>query len=223
MSKDDARNRILEAAGPIFAEKGFDGATVREICQTAGVNVAAVNYYFGDKERLYIEAVKRAHHPIEEPEALLEWPQGTPPETKLRDYIRAMMERMLSERTAWQRQLMMREILRPTEACRELVQVYFRRRFDQLLEILDEILPADVPPERRHQIGFSIVSQGLHYHVAGEIVTLLVGEEERARHYQIDQLAEHITQFTSAALGLIPPLSGNGHAKCEPQQNSILE
>ena len=59
-SPDDPRQRLLETAGQIFAEKGFDGATVREICRRAGVNIAAVNYYFRDKERLYIEAVKEA-------------------------------------------------------------------------------------------------------------------------------------------------------------------
>ncbi|MBL9122992.1 MAG: TetR family transcriptional regulator, partial [Planctomycetaceae bacterium] len=35
MASDDARNRILKAAGPVFADKGFQGATVREICQAA--------------------------------------------------------------------------------------------------------------------------------------------------------------------------------------------
>ena len=59
---DATRDRLLMAAGEVFAEKGFDKATVREICQAANVqNIAAVNYYFGDKERLYIESVKRAH------------------------------------------------------------------------------------------------------------------------------------------------------------------
>ncbi len=61
MAIDDARTRILNTAGPIFAHKGYEAATVREICDQAEVNLASVNYYFGGKERLYIETVKRAH------------------------------------------------------------------------------------------------------------------------------------------------------------------
>ena len=54
---DDTRENLLLAAGKVFADKGYEKATVREICKAAGVsNLAAVNYYFGDKERLYIEA-----------------------------------------------------------------------------------------------------------------------------------------------------------------------
>ncbi|HID76889.1 MAG TPA: DUF1956 domain-containing protein [Planctomycetaceae bacterium] len=210
MSRVDVRERILEAAGPVFAEKGFERATVREICQGARVNVAAVNYYFGDKRRLYVEVVKRAHHPAGDPNGLLQWSPGTPPEVKLRDCIRAMLARMLTERAPWQRQLMMREMLHPSFACRELVQLYIRARFGQLLEVLAEILPADVPVHKRHQIAFSVVGQALHYHVASAVVEVLVGPEERATHYGPEELADHIADFTLAALGLAPPVSKAG-------------
>ena len=53
----ESRQRLLEVAEELFAHRGFDGTTVREICDRAGMNVAAVNYHFGDKETLFVEAV----------------------------------------------------------------------------------------------------------------------------------------------------------------------
>ena len=61
---ESTRRRLLEAAEVIFAEKGFKHANVREICQQAGANVAAVNYHFGGKEQLYIETVRHAYQSL---------------------------------------------------------------------------------------------------------------------------------------------------------------
>src|ERR1700729_274314 len=57
---DGTHARLLEVAGEIFAEEGFQAAKVRNICARAGVNIAAVNYHFGDKLGLYREALRFA-------------------------------------------------------------------------------------------------------------------------------------------------------------------
>lgn len=44
--------RIMEAAEELFAEKGFDGTSVRDIAEEAGVNLAMISYYFGSKDKL---------------------------------------------------------------------------------------------------------------------------------------------------------------------------
>lgn len=205
---DDTRSRILNSAGPVFAAKGFQATTVREICQKAGVNLASVNYHFGDKERLYIETVKQAHQLRSQQIPLPEWPEGTSTQTKLAGFIRTMMTRMVGVQEApWQTRLMTREILNPTAACTELVRDYFRPQFDRLLDILDEILPPEMPRYQRNQIGFSIVGQCLFYRVAGDVVSMLVPEDELKDHYASEQLAEHISRVCSASLGLEQPLS----------------
>lgn len=51
------RGQLITVATRIFAAKGFAGATTREICQSAGVNLAAIHYYFGDKDGLYRAAL----------------------------------------------------------------------------------------------------------------------------------------------------------------------
>lgn len=205
---DDTRTRILAAAGPVFAEKGFQAATVREICQEADVNVAAINYYFGDKERLYIETVKRAHQMQHEQVAAPEWPEDTAAETKLYDFVLTLLTTMIGVKTArWQNQLLMREMVEPSTACRELVQENVRPRFEMLLGILDELLPPDFPRFRRHQVALSVVGQCVHYHVGRAVIPLLVNEEDLREEYTPRQLARHITDFTLASLGLHPPLT----------------
>ena len=52
----DAKMKLIEAAMPLFPEKGFAGVSIREIADAAGVNSASISYYFGGKEGLY-EAV----------------------------------------------------------------------------------------------------------------------------------------------------------------------
>src|SRR5271170_2075161 len=109
---EDPRQRLLEAAGQVFAEKGFEGATVRDICKRAGVNIAAVNYYFRDKERLYIEAVKAAScgshlHAA----ARAAGGADASPAERLRGFIHAFVTRLLDpSRPVWHARLMMREM-----------------------------------------------------------------------------------------------------------------
>lgn len=199
-SGEDTRQRLLESAGEVFAEKGLQAATVREICGRAGANVAAVNYYFSDKERLYIEVVRHALGSGED-EPPPGWPPGTPPAVKLREFIRRMLARMLDvNRPAWHAQLMMREITEPTAACVELVKADIGPRAEMLQSIVDELVPPETPAADRHLIALSIVGQCHFFHVPNPIVPLVVGEDEY-RTYDVARLSDHIARFSLAALG----------------------
>jgi len=203
---EDTKDRILEAAGQIFAEKGFRSATIRDICQAAEANLAAVNYHFGDKERLYIESVKRAHRSRAEQIPMPHWPAGTPAAQKLHDFIYTFLCRVLDdEGPGWQCQLMMRELAQPTAACEELVRDYIRPHFAVLQQIIAELVPPTVGEVERHHIGFSIVGQCIHYRVAQPIVRLLVSPKEY-QQYDPRRLAEHISRWSLAALGAAPPV-----------------
>ncbi|MFW6163863.1 MAG: TetR family transcriptional regulator, partial [Planctomycetota bacterium] len=56
----DRKTALVLAAGQLFAERGFEGTTVRAIARRAGANVAAVHYHFGSKQALYVAAVGHA-------------------------------------------------------------------------------------------------------------------------------------------------------------------
>src|SRR5271170_6553067 len=62
--RQGTRQHLLEAAGHIFAKKGFEGSTAKEICEQADTNTAAVNYYFGGIEALYAAVLDEARSRI---------------------------------------------------------------------------------------------------------------------------------------------------------------
>jgi AcrR family transcriptional regulator len=207
-SAEDPRDRILTAAGREFAEHGYDAATVRDICLAAEVNVAAVNYYFGDKRRLYVESVKHAHQERVRQVPLPEWEPGTPVPRKLHDFVANMLERMLGfGQPPWQVRLMMREVLQPTEACRELVEDYIRPHFDLLVSILGELTEGTLADSELRRVGMSIVGQCFLYRAAGEVVGMLVPQPEIESLHSPAALADHITRFALAALGVASPLA----------------
>jgi AcrR family transcriptional regulator len=192
------RERLTEAAQEVFAERGFAAASVREICGRAGVNVAAINYYFGDKERLYIEAVKAAHRCTSDEPPMPAWPEGTPAWDRLRDFIRVMVVRMVRESRPHATHLIMREMAQPTAACLEVVRDYIRPSADVLRGILAELLP-DLTHDESYLFGFSIMGQVLIYQQSRPIVRMLMGEGEFDA-LSVDRIADHIFAFTRGGI-----------------------
>ena len=60
------RQNIIKAAVHLFAEKGFENASVRDIVTRARVNQAAINYHFKGKDGLYLEVLKTAFERLTE-------------------------------------------------------------------------------------------------------------------------------------------------------------
>lgn len=198
---DSTKERILEAAGNVFAQKGFEAGTVREICQSADVNLAAINYHFGDKRRLYLATISHAYSARQDELALAQWPAGTSAEDRLRGWVGAMMERLLGEdRQPWHMQLMMREVASPDVACEALVKEFIRPHFEILAGILKELLPPEVTDERVALMIFSVVGQGLFYRFAQPIMRLLMGDAAYGTMTP-QVLADHVAAMMLAALG----------------------
>lgn len=139
-SEPSTAERLVAAAGEVFALKG-QAATVREICKAAGCSVAAVNYYFGDKQQLYVRCVEAA---CERKQRLFPFPPLDPagsPHELLRVFLRAIAQRMVSASDMpWQNTLMLREIIEPSEAVAEKLQAYIQPDFQRLVSLLSKLL-----------------------------------------------------------------------------------
>jgi TetR/AcrR family transcriptional regulator, regulator of cefoperazone and chloramphenicol sensitivity len=199
---DPTKARLLEAAGEEFAEKGFEGATVRAICDRAGTNLAAVNYHFGDKEQLYEQAVLHAHRCG--PGMPLDLSGSGSPADQLRDYVATFLSHVVALKSpTWHQTLMLREMVNPTRASEVLVRETIRPRFELLCGIVRQLCP--VADDRRvRALAFSVVGQCLHYKLTRPISERLVGLEA-FEALDMDYLTDHITRFTLAALGVSAP------------------
>ena len=204
--REETRQQLLEAAGEVFAEVGFRDATVREICRRAGANVAAINYHFGDKEKLYAEVLRYAHgKALEKYPPLLNVAADAPPEKRLRAFVLSLLLRIFDKgQAAWHGKLMSREMIEPTGALDSLVEERMRPMAGQLWGIVAEILDRPASDELVRLCAFSVVSQCVFYHHCRSVVSRLFPKHLPQEVADIERLADHITKFSLAAMKRLP-------------------
>ena len=109
---ESTRNDILNAAGQLFAEYGYAGTTNRAICDKAGTNTAAINYYFGGKDGLYEAVLVEAHSQIfslKELTAIMD--SELEAEEKLASLLKTVVRTARASSELWGIPVLMREML----------------------------------------------------------------------------------------------------------------
>ncbi len=87
----DTKQKVLEAAAKVFSDVGYHEGTVARICEEAGANRAAVNYYYGDKENLYREVWNHTYRLAQEAHPLQSAGEEASPEDRLRAFVRSLV------------------------------------------------------------------------------------------------------------------------------------
>ena len=189
--------RLLEAAGEVFAHKGFKDATVRDICRRAGANVAAVKYHFGDKQKLYAAAVHYAHDcarrfPVDEG-----LPADASPRERLKGFVRAMLMGVLDPgKPAWHTRIIAREMAEPTFVLRQIAEQGVKPRLALLSGIIRSVVGPDLPEVVIRRCARSVVGQTLFYHFARPMLARVFPNE----NFNVDVLADHIATFSLGGL-----------------------
>ena len=148
----ETRERLLTEAARLFAARGFARVTVRDICQAAHANVAAVNYHFQGKRGLYDAVIRMAIERMQQTtEAAQEAGRGKPASGQLAAYVSVFLQRVIPHRDSWIHQLMVRELAEPTPALQLVVREVLEPRARYLTRVVASLMqlrPDDLRVQR---------------------------------------------------------------------------
>ncbi len=197
------RERLLDAALEVFAEHGFEAATIREICSRAGANVAAVHYHFGDKRSLY-EAIYGTLFQTLRQRRTDFLPANAPADERLRVYIRALFEEIFccagnSERQIQLSTIYLSEMAHPSEVLDRIVTEHLEPDARELYSIVGELLGQRPDHPSTIDCAASVVGQILYYYHAGPIITRLHPERPPVPE-RLEALIEHVWRFALAGI-----------------------
>lgn len=196
-SADTTRQRIMEAASEVFAEHGFAHATVRDIVDRAGANIAAVNYHFGGKNELYaavlhkLMAERAMAHPYD-----ADLPHDATPRQRLHTFVRAFLRRLMLEEPGFPLgRMMTREMIEPTRALDELVRDIMAPSVGYLIQLAEQIVGRTLDPRERFHVVSSVVGQVVFHKHCRPVLDRLFPQQSRSSD-EVDRLAEHIANFS---------------------------
>ena len=202
---ENTRQRVLEAAGEVFAEKGFAKATIREIVDRARANINAVNYYFRDKRGLYVALFEHAHEIVGGKDSdVFAMNRHLPPEGRLRAMIAHVLHGfILTKRAPWEDRLMLREMIEPTGVIEIVVERFIQPRFEELVAIVRELVPRHTSRLSVQLCAQSILGQCVHIARGRHVVSRLIPELDYTPA-GIEKLTDHVTSFSLAAVRNLP-------------------
>ncbi len=195
------RQRLLEAAGHVFADCGLKDATVRDICTRADANIAAINYHFKGKESLYLHVVDYAHEQMSHGKPMV-LDADAPAIQRLQQFIQAFIARVLDPNSpSWHARLMLREMVEPSAALDRLIENTIRPTFGILRGILLELNP-DLDADGLRLCTISIIGQCLMHRHCEPVLARLFPCCERTPE-ELTRIAAHVYCFSTGGLAAI--------------------
>ena len=196
--KDDVRNRLLDVAERLFCENGYEGVSVRELTAAAGCNLAAINYYFGGKEKLYTEMFRRQFTAMIEGHLETFRQVAADPDATLESLFRAIIKPAIhriseGEQGGKVMKLLIREIMNKRIEAESMCKDMKDKFFDELGKAILRFVP-ELPQEQVLMVSFSIDGVVLHPFLFMDFYDIMMPD------FEVDELVEHMVRFVSAAI-----------------------
>ena len=193
----EARNRLLDAALALFAEKGFAKTSTREIALAAQINIASISYYFGDKAGLYKAVFTDPRNnptvppdQIDNPNHPLKWALNN----LMRSFVEPLKQGHLIQQCM---KLHFREMLEPTGIWQEEVDGHIKPAHDALVAALCRHLSIAKPDDEIHRLAMAISGLGVMLHICTD-VTAAVRPTLIASHAALDVYCDRLVDYAIA-------------------------
>lgn len=201
------RARILEAAGETFAATGYAETTSKEIALLAGVDLASINYHFGNRNGLYQAVLIEAHSRLVNLADLQQLARSElSGAAKLGVLLDQLVQRATGGRQGWHLRVLAREILAPSSH----IQVLYHAALQPKLSIVEDIV-GDITgiPHGDPALARCLLS------VAAPCLMLLIGQRgvpgplQEVLQMPHQAISSHLHRFALAGLEAI----GRDHAR----------
>jgi AcrR family transcriptional regulator len=222
-SHKSVQERLLDAAEELFCEKGFEGTSVRDIASAADCNIASVNYYFGGKDKLYVEVWRR--HLLQMRDMRIASIERVMSETGgkatleelLRSYAIAFLEPLMEGEKSFRFiRLMAREMIDRHLPEGMFVKEMILPVMAALQKTLLQICPW-LENGKARLVVLSVVGQLMHA-VAAKTMFEQSGEPE-APKFDLSEIVEHIVAFSAAGIRAYAEEKSKGRdVDCEPSE-----
>jgi len=200
---EKTRTRLLHAAKVVFASDGFRRATVRKICALAKINIGAVNYHFGGKEKLYVAVLcdhleqKLRRNPRDAGVSSLTSPRG-----RLRAYVRSMLAQFVCDDdsvSARIGKLLSQEFVQSSSRFfYTVIESYCGPSYIMLLDIIGRLLPG-VDKVVVSRCAASIIGQCILYGHARETIALIASDLV-LKPSNVESMTDFIVEFSLSGI-----------------------
>ena len=221
------KERLLDSAEALFAERGFEGTSMRAVTHAAGVSVSAANYHFGSKEALLRATLWRVIEPINRArfECLDALEQAAPGDTSLT--LEAILDALLRPAVAGRRapgmgparyrQVAARLYSDPPDLVSSLKREYFAELLERFVAALQRALPGRPIDELRMALEFTVAVM-VHV-ISGQLGAsrrepegggqLLSADETANAEVEVDdeEILRRMIRYAAAGLRSIPKSS----------------
>lgn len=210
-ARPDRKQAILLAAERLFAEHGYHGVSIRQIADEAGVPLALVGYYYGQKHELFHAIFEHWRHTIDERLALLAQVGELPAETQtLERVVRAFVEPVMRMRASpegeYYAQLVARELAYRTPEADRVLSHYFDPMAHAFIDALLQACPGSDRSQAAWAYQFALGAL-IHHMSDRRVERLSLGANVPSDPAAQPQLVAFITAGIAAAMRAAEPVS----------------